>query len=144
MITTQSFFSFGSYHNPSVRPLTDMTLSNHFPIQFSIEWQVGCTRPPRTQFFFNTSLLSHYPSVAHIQKIWKLEGHPTHQHRWIDWWNFVIQCTLQFLSIYGLQLANFCWHSYEATMVDLCHATKDLVANPFSPMLQVRVAELRQ
>lgn len=50
MILNQSFFSFNS-SSFLVKPLVDVTLLDHFPISFRIEWE---TRQPRTckmQFF---------------------------------------------------------------------------------------------
>lgn len=47
------------------------------------------------------------------------------------------------MRIYGHQLAIFYRRSYEATIANLRSATEALAANPFSPSLQVRVADLR-
>ena len=39
MITAQSFFSFFELQDLPVLPLSDVTLSDHYPIYFGINWQ---------------------------------------------------------------------------------------------------------
>lgn len=123
-------------------PLVDVTLSDHFPICFCIELESRQVHANMTQFFLNTSLLHHKPTLAHIVTVWNLDCRLPHDTDWICWWNSAISRTVRFLHIYGHQLAIFRRWSYQATTSALCSATEALVANPFAPTVQVRGAEL--
>lgn len=76
MISAQSFFSFAKFSPLLVKLLVDVTFSYHFPIIFCIEWELRHPRASRNQVFLNTSLLSHQPTLAHINTIWNLECMP--------------------------------------------------------------------
>lgn len=119
MISAQSFFSFSEDHDLPVIPLTDVTLSDHYPIYFGIVWQTVVPKASKSQFFLNTSVLLHASTISHIQCVWNLEPRP-HSHRgWIQWWNDAITRTAHFLRIYGRQLAIFRKRSYESTTLAL-------------------------
>lgn len=142
MITTQSFFSFLHDDALPVTPLYDLTLSDHFPIHFSITWHFAPYRTCKTQFFLNTSLLSHPPTATHIRCTWNLAPRPHSHTGWIQWWNDDITRTMKFLCIYGCQLAIYHRRYYEATIKDLFMMSKSLVQNLFDTRLQTRVANL--
>ena len=66
MITTQSFFSFSHKGDMPLTPLSAVTLSDHFPIHFSLVWHIAMPHTYKTQFYLNTSLFSHLPTTTHI------------------------------------------------------------------------------
>ena len=66
MITAQSFFSFSEDQDLPIPPLLDVTLSNHYPIYFVINWQTTIQKSVRSQFYLNTSVLTHNSTIAHI------------------------------------------------------------------------------
>ncbi len=85
MISAQSFFYFSEDHDLPVIPLTDVTLSNHYPIYFGISCQTAIPKVVKSQFFPNTFMLLHASTISHIQRVWNLEPCP-HSHRgWIQW-----------------------------------------------------------
>ena len=66
MISTQSFFSFSKDQDFLVIPLSDVTLSDHFPIYFGITWHTAVAKVANSQFFLNTSVLMHASTISHI------------------------------------------------------------------------------
>lgn len=143
MITAQFFFSFSEDRGLPVIPLTDVTLSDHFPIYFSITWQSRARRATQTQFFLNTSVLTHKSTMSHILQIWNLEPRPHSDTGWIQWWNDAIARTARFLRIYGRQPACYRKRAYEANTKALRSASKALTLNPFDTELQLKLAKLR-
>ena len=83
MITAQSFFSFSEDRDLPVLPLSDVTLSDHYPIYFGINWQTAVQKNTRSQFYLNTSVLTHNSTIAHILRVWNLEPHPHSPIGWI-------------------------------------------------------------
>lgn len=69
MITAQFFFAFSEDQELPVIPLLDLMLSNHYPIYFSISWQIVVQQAVKTQFFLNTSVLMHSSIIAHILRV---------------------------------------------------------------------------
>lgn len=69
MISAQSFFSFFEDRDLPVISLTDVTLSDHYPIYFGIVWQTAVPKASKSQFFLNTSVLLHAFTISHIQRV---------------------------------------------------------------------------
>ena len=76
MISMQYFFSFFEDRDFCVIPLSDVMLSDHFPIYFGITWQTTVPKVAKSQFFLNTSVLMHASTISHIQHVWHLEPCP--------------------------------------------------------------------
>ena len=142
MISAQSFFSFSKDRYLPIIPLLDVMLSNHYPIYFVINWQIAIQKTIRSQFYLNTSMLTHNSTIGHILRVWNLEPHPHSHIGWIQWWNDAISRTAHFLRIYGRQLVVFRKRSYEATTLALKKASKALTLNPFDVDLQVHIAKI--
>ena len=69
MISAQYFFSFSKDRDLPFIPLSDVTLSDHFPIYFDITWQTTIPKVAKSQFFLNTSVLMHASTISHIQRV---------------------------------------------------------------------------
>ena len=142
MISAQFFCSFSNDQDFPIIPLSDVTLSDHYPIYFVITWKTAILKVAKSQFFLNMSVLMHASTISHIQRVWNLEPCLHSQRGWIQWWNDVITITTQFLCIYGLQLTIFRKWAYEANTLALRKAFEALTLNPFDADLHVQLAKL--
>ena len=64
MITAQSFFYFSKDWDLPIIPLPDVTLSDHYPIYFVINWQTVVQKVVKSQFFLNMFLLTHNSTIG--------------------------------------------------------------------------------
>ena len=65
MISVQSFFSFSEDRDLLVTPLSDVTLSDHYPIYFGSTWKTVVPKVAKSQFFLNTYVLMHASTISH-------------------------------------------------------------------------------
>ena len=142
MISAQSFFSFSEDRDLPVIPLSDVTLSDHYPIYFGITWHTAVPKVAKSQFFLNTSVLMHASTISHILRVWNLAPRLHSQTGWLQWWSNAIARTAHFLCIYGRQVAIFKKRAYEANTLALRKASEALTLNPFDADLQVQLAKL--
>jgi len=114
MIIAQSFFFSFEDQELSIILLLDVTLSDHYPIYFTISWQTIVQRFLIMQFFLNMSVLMDTFTSCHILHVWNFELWPHSQTGWIQWCKYIITRTTRFLCKYGRQLVIFKKKSYEA------------------------------